>query len=266
MKIILIHQTRQSLLQASMKTIINDDSNCDRNNSNSANNNSRSSNSNSISDKNNRNITINSKSCQNESEFDAEKIVAHRGNLNSTSKPLKFKVRWLGFKYDHDTWEPLVNVKNCKAFYEYVDSHPNLWHLYTPNDPNFPVLTNNKSSTSSCQSKLTEASAINIAAAMMATNSNPNHESVGISNSESFGYACAAGSIDSEGNVLKYRKCIQDVDKENWLQAAHEELVRLVSVRNTMNFIKKSQIPKDRLVSYYNPRCNRKWKNGVNIF
>ena len=236
----------------------------DKNNSSDSSTSNSTTNNNS-SDSNSRSIrhSINSKNAP-PSEFDAEKIVAHRGNLNSTSKPLTFKVRWLGFKYDHDTWEPLANVQNCKAFYEYVDSHPNLWHLYsTSNDPNLPVLKNN---TSSCESKLTEASAVNIAAAIMTTGNNLNQNLSNIINPESFGYACAAGSIDSEGNALKYRKCIQGVDKENWLQAAHEELVRLVSVRNTMHFIKKSQIPRDRLVSYYNPRCNRKWKNGVNIF
>ena len=53
----------------------------------------------------------------------------------------------------------------------------NVWHLYTPNDPSFPVIQNNKSKNSSCESKLTEASAVNIAAAMMATSStNLNHD------------------------------------------------------------------------------------------
>lgn len=259
----------------------NSSSNSDNNSSNSddiaSNEDNRSSNSedsSSSSDSNNTNRTIvnNSKSDKNESEFNAEKIVAHRGNLSSTSKPLRFKVRWLGFKHTDDTWEPITNVQHCKAFYDYVDSRPNLWHLHAPNDPTFPTINNSINSSSRCEAKLTDVSAINIAAAMMAIDiSNFNNDQTRYNNESSYnscslGSACAAGSIDSEGNVLKYRKCIQGIDKENWLQAAHEEIVRLVSVRNTMHFIKKSQIPKDRLASYYNPRCNRKWKNGVNIF
>ena len=196
--------------------------------------------------------------------FDAEKIINHRGNVNSTAKPLRFKVRWLGYSHKSDTWEPIENVQNSKAFIEYVDARPTMWHLYVPNDPKFPK---NIKSKSDSISTLTESNTSNIAASMQTLCLNEVNElPKSYDTSSCFGLANAAGSIDSDGNTLKYRKCVQGVDKESWLQAAHEEIVRLVSVRNTMHFIQKSQIPKNRVASYYNPRCNRKWKNGVNIF
>jgi hypothetical protein len=194
--------------------------------------------------------------------FDAEKVIGHRGKLNSTSKPLQFRVRWLGYSSNKDTWEPINNIQNCKAFIEYIDARPSLWYLYAPKEPQHSK-TNINNSNEIPQSNSKTA---NISAAMQAHNIHSSAELKQTPLLDSFEYACAAGSIDTDGNTLRYRKCIHGTDTEHWLQAAHEELVRLVSVRNTMHFIKKSEIPKNRLVSYYNPRCNRKWKNGVNIF
>ena len=46
----------------------------------------------------------------------AKSIIDIKGSISSASKPLRFRVRWEGFSYRDDTWEPLSNVKDCQAF------------------------------------------------------------------------------------------------------------------------------------------------------
>lgn len=43
-------------------------------------------------------------------EYEVEKILAHRDQAGVR----KYKVRWLGYDYSHDTWEPESNLSGCK--------------------------------------------------------------------------------------------------------------------------------------------------------
>lgn len=59
---------------------------------------------------------------QNNQEFFIEKILAHQGDPNR--KPtMYFKVRWLGYSEDHDTWEPYYKLRDTEQLIEYLNSH-----------------------------------------------------------------------------------------------------------------------------------------------
>ena len=58
-------------------------------------------------------------------ELEVEAIVDHRGSTRKRSK-MKFRVRWLGYEPEEDTWEPFKNVKDLQALDEYVNQHPKL--------------------------------------------------------------------------------------------------------------------------------------------
>jgi hypothetical protein len=52
-------------------------------------------------------------------EFYVESILDHRGDLKK-KKSLEFKIRWLGYSPEDDTWEPYSAVRECKALDEYL--------------------------------------------------------------------------------------------------------------------------------------------------
>lgn len=52
-------------------------------------------------------------------EFYVDSIVDHEGDPNK-KKSLKFRVRWLGYSPEEDTWEPYKSIRNCKALDEYL--------------------------------------------------------------------------------------------------------------------------------------------------
>jgi hypothetical protein len=56
-----------------------------------------------------------------------ESIVDHKGPKNGRPKrDLSFKVRWLGYSPDSDTWEPYANVSKTEALQNYAKNHPQL--------------------------------------------------------------------------------------------------------------------------------------------
>jgi hypothetical protein len=54
-----------------------------------------------------------------------EAIVGHKRSGRRKSG-LKFKVRWLGYEPEEDTWEPNANVKDLEALKVYLKIHPEL--------------------------------------------------------------------------------------------------------------------------------------------
>ena len=54
-------------------------------------------------------------------EFLVDAILEHRGNL-SKKTTLEFKVRWLGYSPDDDTWVPWKNVMHVDKLHDYLRS------------------------------------------------------------------------------------------------------------------------------------------------
>ena len=54
-----------------------------------------------------------------QSAFDIEKVLTHRGNLNSKGT-LEFLIKWVGFDDSHDSWEPWANVRTTKQLHAYL--------------------------------------------------------------------------------------------------------------------------------------------------
>jgi hypothetical protein len=58
-------------------------------------------------------------------EFHVEKIVEHRGK-GKDPKKWEFRVRWLGYEPDDDTWLKWTAVKDLEALDIYSQEHPEL--------------------------------------------------------------------------------------------------------------------------------------------
>lgn len=58
-------------------------------------------------------------------EFVVESILDHRGDVRRKSS-LEFKVHWLGYEQDEDSWEPYKGVRHLALLDEYVARHPAL--------------------------------------------------------------------------------------------------------------------------------------------
>jgi hypothetical protein len=57
-------------------------------------------------------------------EFYVEKIVEHSGSGKNPKKWM-YRVRWLGYEPEEDTWLPWASVKNLQALDNYIeDGHP----------------------------------------------------------------------------------------------------------------------------------------------
>ena len=54
-------------------------------------------------------------------EFIVESILSHQGDLTEKTS-LTFKVRWLGYTADFDSWEPWRNVIHVDKLHEYLIS------------------------------------------------------------------------------------------------------------------------------------------------
>ena len=74
--------------------------------------------------------------------------------------------------------------------------------------------------------------------------------------------ALTAVDLDNIGNPLKYSTAIRGTDSIKWLQAAHEEIDRLLD-SSTIKFIPFNSLPRGRTAAYYNPQVRTKEKNGV---
>ena len=54
-------------------------------------------------------------------EFEVEKIIRMRCYKNGR---IKYLVRWKGYTYEHDTWEPVEHLENCDKLIEKFHSTP----------------------------------------------------------------------------------------------------------------------------------------------
>jgi hypothetical protein len=65
------------------------------------------------------------------SEFFIEKIIAHEGDFRKVST-LTFKVRWLHYSTEYDSWEPWKNLRNSTQLHEYLRSIGRVKLIPTP--------------------------------------------------------------------------------------------------------------------------------------
>ena len=213
---------------------------------------------------------------------DAEKILEFRRRKNK----LQFKVRWLGYTEADDTWEPLANVHDCKAFQEFCVKYPqfkDLGHINTAGRfiKNSPVIKK--------FSAMGEKSAIGIAAAMKATRVQQPHERV-VPRESPYGYigynmhahkikkdqmsmhdaiwhTCnAVGSNTTDGQTYRYHSASRGADGAKWEAAHVVELIRLLKTHQTMEFITDQELPKLDKMMYYNPVLTKKMKNGEFVY
>ena len=59
---------------------------------------------------------------QDQQEFLIDHIVTHNGDPKNKTQ-MMFKVRWLGYNEEDDTWEPWIHLRDTLQLKEYLDSH-----------------------------------------------------------------------------------------------------------------------------------------------
>ena len=67
--------------------------------------------------------------------------------------------------------------------------------------------------------------------------------------------------LDEDGNKLVYHRAKAGPNGALWETAAGQEIIRLIESL-TGRWIRLANIPKNRKIAYYNPRCRTKIKNG----
>ena len=72
-------------------------------------------------------------------------------------------------------------------------------------------------------------------------------------------YACTAQDMNHDGSPLTSTSALRGPDRERWLIAHGEEIVRLIESK-TARLINRFEMPKDRKASYYNPQLKIKYK------
>ena len=80
------------------------------------------------------------------------------------------------------------------------------------------------------------------------------------------GRGTASSALESVTAPHNYRAALHSDDKEKWLQAAAEEIDRLVTTWDCIQFIPHEKKPKNKKASYYNPQIKLKIKNGELVY
>jgi hypothetical protein len=78
--------------------------------------------------------------------------------------------------------------------------------------------------------------------------------------------AFTAVDLDLAGAPLTYKSAITGPERLAWMTAAEEEFDRLIEVTGTMRFIHRSEVPRGRRPSYYNPQIKKKIKDNVEVY
>ncbi len=60
-------------------------------------------------------------------------------------------------------------------------------------------------------------------------------------------------SIDKNGVPLRYHKLAKGPERDIWIACQHRELIKLV--QTGAKFVRRNEIPTDKVITYYNPRC-----------
>ena len=230
----------------------------------------------------------------------AIKVVAIKGSNANPLKPLRLRIRWENSSPKEDTWEPVANVKDCKAFVDYVQARPKLWYLFEncqDLQSNFLLKSSRKSNTRISIARATELEQA-ILAYQPATYNDPNYASILLIAEPTFSNATAleppneplnkyvlydmlhmpytevmndhmwvafaAGDMDDDGQELKLKKCIVGPDKEHWIKADITEYHKLLKQHEVMRPTKFDNIPvnKKPFITYYNQQCKTKIKDG----
>ena len=71
-------------------------------------------------------------------------------------------------------------------------------------------------------------------------------------------YACTAMDMDAEGGKLRYETALAGSEGAQWEAGSNKEFDRLVLETHTGTWIHIRDVPKDRVISYYNPQLTRK--------
>lgn len=79
-------------------------------------------------------------------------------------------------------------------------------------------------------------------------------------------YGCTALDMDASGAKLRYESAMRSSEGAGWENAANKEFDRLVTETQTGEFIHRHDVPKGRVVSYYNPQLTRKRRpHGIEL-
>ena len=60
--------------------------------------------------------------------YEVEKVLEHRGQFNKKDK-LFFKVKWLGYANEDNTWEPWKNLRNNVELHKYLRNNNLQTHI-----------------------------------------------------------------------------------------------------------------------------------------
>ena len=174
------------------------------------------------------------------------KIRSHRGKTNSSNKPLQMLLRFKNSKSKDDKWVPISHLINSDVLKEYLTDKPALSlfiqqieNAATPNITNKPT---------SFDDKFMYAFNAMISNTQIDTESNDHH---------------GHKYLDDGKKALRYDKAMKGIKADKWQTAFSDELDRLFVRRNTCKFIRKNQLPKGRVVSYFNPQLTEKLKNNI---
>ena len=215
--------------------------------------------------------------------YPIERIVRHR-SLKS-AKP--YLVKWLDYDHTHNSWEPLSSLQGTVAYLEYVAQHPTVFNV-TPFVAAPPQLTpanlstktrrkrttRNSTKTASSvvlnypvnlivppnSSGLSRAAASKIADTMhAAVQSEPPFSMSTRDLLADLFYTSNAATYDpTTGDTLTWSTAMKGPHSEAWTSAMDAELEQLFVTYDNMHLIHFSDIPQDRLISYFNPQLKMK--------
>jgi hypothetical protein len=83
---------------------------------------------------------------------------------------------------------------------------------------------------------------------------------------DTLGTNTASSALESVTAPRNYRAALKGEDREKWLQASAEEIDRLVTTWDCIEFIPYEKKPKNKKASYYNPQIKLKVKEGELVY
>lgn len=208
--------------------------------------------------------------------YTIDHIVKHR----RARKDFDFLIHWLGYPHSVDQWQTLDQVRNTAAYLQYIANHPTVFAAPTSTTTTVPIITAADLSTktrrtrnstksassastvtsSSTYSPLYRANATKIASEMhTALSQAPSFTPDKFTILDHIGYLCNATNFDPDtGDSLKWKSVMDGPHRNDWIAASDAEFERLFITHDTMRMVHLTDIPKDRLISYFNPQLKMK--------